>query len=178
MATMLATLTLLNPAPMVVDMPPRQPVPLHVMAVKAAARERAADDVREWRAEQRRLARERAERRAREAAERAARKAAAQAAETHYGSGAEQWRGLVSAYFPGHVDEALVVIRGESGGDQRADNGTCRGLFQIHECHASKFEQVTGLPYFDGVYDPTANVRFAAYLSGGGTNWSAWSVRP
>jgi len=37
---------------------------------------------------------------------------------------------------------------------------------------------VTGLPYFNGVFDPEANARFAAYMSRGGRDWSSWSVRP
>jgi len=172
----------LNPAPMTFDPAPVQVGPSHAhrlaLETKDAARVRAAQGVREWRAERRRIARERAEaeRRAREVARAAARTASAPA--RSYATGVEQWRGLCERYFSGHVDEALYVIRGESGGNPRASNGTCRGLFQIHECHAASFARVTGRPYYDGVYDPTANVRFAAYLSGCGTNWSAWSVRP
>jgi len=172
----------LNPAPMTFDPAPVQvgPTQAHraTRAVKADARDRADRERRRWRAERRRIERERAEaeRRAREVARAAARTASAPA--RSYATGVEQWRGLCERYFPGHVDEALYVMSGESGGNPRASNGICRGLFAIHECHASAFRRVTGLPYFDGVYDPEANARFAAYLSGGGTNWSAWSVRP
>ncbi|HRZ10045.1 MAG TPA: transglycosylase SLT domain-containing protein [Gemmatimonadales bacterium] len=179
---MLTMATFLNPAPALFDPPPLQVAPSRehrrALAVKADARRRADAELREWRAERRRVARERreAERRARQVEAAAARAAAAPA--RTYSSGVEQWRGLFERYFPGHVEEALYVIRGESGGNPRASNGICRGLFQIHECHASAFRRVTGLPYFDGVYDPEANVRFAAYMSRGGADWSAWSVRP
>jgi soluble lytic murein transglycosylase-like protein len=182
---LIAVLAVLNPAPMTFDPAPVQAGPSQAhraaRAVKTDARDRADRERRRWRAEQRRIRAERRAEREREARRTAAARAAAQAAPSpsrSYSSGTEQWRGLCSAYFPGHVDEALYVMSGESGGNPRASNGICRGLFQIHECHASAFRRVTGLPYFDGVYDPTANVRFAAYLSGGGTNWSAWSVRP
>ena len=138
-----------------------------VLCVKADARERARAERRRWQAERRRKAQKRAE-----AQERAA------AAATVPSAATGGWHTLAAAYFPGHEAEALYVIRGESGGNARASNGTCRGLFQIHQCHAAAFQRVTGLPYFDGVYDPEANFRFAAYLSGGGRDWSAWSVRP
>jgi len=95
-----------------------------------------------------------------------------------YGHAVGRWAGIVNDYFTGHVGEALYVIRGESGGDQRADNGVCRGLLQLHECHAAAFRRVTGKSYFWGGFSPRANVRFAAYMSRGGRDWSAWSVRP
>jgi len=94
------------------------------------------------------------------------------------GSGVERWRSLVERYFGENTDAALRVMQGESRGNPRADNGWCRGLFQIHECHAAKFRQKTGLAYFDGVFDAEANIRFAAYMSRGGECWDAWSVKP
>ena len=95
-----------------------------------------------------------------------------------YGARTGRWYPLVHRHFPGHEREALYVIRGESGGNPGASNGICRGLFQLHVCHAAAFRRVTGKPYFNGVYDPAANIRFAAHMSNGGRNWSAWSVRP
>jgi soluble lytic murein transglycosylase-like protein len=89
--------------------------------------------------------------------------------------GVEQWRSLVSRYFGANTDAALRVMKGESGGNPNATNGTCHGLFQIHECHAAKFKSVTGTGDF---FDATANVRFAAYMSQGGKVWTAWSVKP
>lgn len=72
----------------------------------------------------------------------------------------------------------MYVLSGESRGDRRADNGTCRGLFQLHECHARKFREVTGQPYFWGVFNARANARMTAYMTRGGRDWSSWSVRP
>ena len=145
--------------------------------VKTDARERARAERRRWKTEQRRKAQERRERRQLRVAQ-AAQAASPTSATASYSRGVERWRPLVAIYFSGHEDEALYVLRGESGGDPHASNGTCRGLFQLHECHAVAFKRVTGLSYFNGVYDPEANARFAAYLSSGGRNWSAWSVRP
>ncbi len=95
-----------------------------------------------------------------------------------YGPRVGRWYPLVHTYFPSHEGDALYVMRGESGGDPRADNGICRGLWQLHECHAAAFRRVTGKPYFWGVYSPQANAAMAAYMTHGGRNWSAWSVRP
>lgn len=97
-----------------------------------------------------------------------------------YGRAVGRWAGIVNDYFAGHVGEALYVIRGESGGDPRACNGASgsRGLLQLHPCHAAAFRRVTGKPYYWGVFQPRSNIRFAAYMSRGGRDWSAWSVRP
>jgi len=171
MATLLATLTLLNPAPMALDLPPRQPIPKHIMAVKAAARERAADDVREWRAEQRRLARERAERRAREAAERAAKKAAAQTADAYYGGGgAEQWRGLaLEVGWPeSDIPTLLRIIQAESSGNPRATNGQYRGLLQFSSYWYNDYW------HFDP-YDPRQALIYGLKLKRM-CGWSQWST--
>ncbi len=72
----------------------------------------------------------------------------------------------------------MYVLSGESRGNPRADNGVCRGLYQLHECHAAKFRRVTGRPYFWGVFEPEANIVMAAYMTRGGVDWSAWSVQP
>ncbi len=169
MTLILATLTMLNPAPMVLDMPPRQPIPLHVMTVKAAARERAADDVREWRAEQRRLARERAERRAREAAERAAAEAA-QAHAVHYGSGAEQWRGLALevGWSEAELPTLLRIIEAESGGNPRATNGQYRGLLQFSAYWYDDYW------HFDP-YDPRQALSYGLKLKRM-CGWGQWST--
>lgn len=126
------------------------------------------------------------------AAQRAAERGAAQAREKRrdaaavakysrlYGSGVGRWAGIVNDYFRGkHVGEALRVIRGESSGRPRAVNGCHRGLFQISgKWHQRKFRQVTGKRYFWGVFNPRANIKFAAYLSHSGADWSAWDVQP
>lgn len=113
------------------------------------------------------------------AAKKAAAPKASTKASTRSTSGVEQWRPLVVKYFgTATADAALRVMAGESSGNPRAVNGSCRGLFQIHECHAEKFAEVTKQPYSTGVFNPEANIRFAAYMSARGTNWSSWSVQP
>jgi hypothetical protein len=115
-----------------------------------------------------------------EARERAARREAAQIARWSrvFGPTVARWYPLVHQYFPGHVRDALYVMRGESGGRPTASNGTCRGLFQIHECHAAAFRRITGRPYFWHVFDPEANAVMTSHMTRGGVDWSSWSVRP
>lgn len=95
-------------------------------------------------------------------------------------SGAAKWRPLVATYFKGNADAALRVMSGESGGNPNAKNGPCWGLFQIdHEIHAKKIAEkakVWGMKA--DLFDPEFNIRFAAYMSAGGTNWSSWTVQP
>lgn len=40
------------------------------------------------------------------------------------------------------------------GGDPRADNSIAKDSSRSTDGHAAKFKQVTGLPYFNGVFDP------------------------
>lgn len=94
------------------------------------------------------------------------------------GSGVSRWRPLVAKYFGANTEAALRVMKGESGGNPNATNGSCKGLYQIHACHAAKFKEVTGKPYSTGVFDPAANIKFAAYMSNHGSNWASWSVKP
>lgn len=88
-------------------------------------------------------------------------------------AGVEQWRPLVSAYFPaGQTDRALCVMWHESRGNPAAENptSTATGLFQI----------LAGLwgPHFGvtatDLHDPDLNTRLAAriYQSQG---WTAWA---
>jgi len=105
-----------------------------------------------------------------------------QAAESHgaVGSGVGRWRDLVSRYFGANTDAALRVMQGESRGNPGATSGSCRGLFQIHSrAHASKLAQKAAAWGMENdLYDPEFNVRFAAYMSAGGTNWSSWTCQP
>lgn len=77
-------------------------------------------------------------------------------------------RWLPAAKFAGWAKgqwrDLLTCIRRESGGNRRASNGICRGLTQIHVCHAAEFLRVTGRRYFNGVYEALANLRFAHWL--------------
>lgn len=93
--------------------------------------------------------------------------------------GVEQWRGLVSAWFGANTDDALTVIACESGGNPDAANprSSARGLFQ----HLGRFwPERSAAAGFAGadIFDPEANVAVAAWLSGGGTDWSHWVCQP
>lgn len=78
------------------------------------------------------------------------------------------WRDLITAHFGADTPTACRVMMCESGGDPYAVNDDPRyyaaGLFQIIKQWANRFQQITGLPYYDGRFDPNANVMFAAYL--------------
>lgn len=85
----------------------------------------------------------------------------------------ERWRPLVAKYFPPNlVDKALWVIMYESGGrpDAVGDGGNAIGLFQIH--HAGSIQ---GRPPKEALFDPEANIRFAALNLGAAYgNWKPW----
>lgn len=88
-----------------------------------------------------------------------------------HSSGVEQWRTLVSSYFPAdQVEKALRVMACESGGDPYADNprSTAAGLYQFL---ASTW---AATPYAaSSVYDPTSNVAAAAWLWSR-QGWTPW----
>ena len=96
----------------------------------------------------------------------------------HRGMGSgdvEQWRSLVSSYFPaGQVDNALCVINSESGGNPNArnPNSTASGLFQIM---ASVWAAHYGTTY-EGLYNPETNTSIAASIYGH-SGWEPWSPR-
>jgi peptidoglycan hydrolase CwlO-like protein len=99
----------------------------------------------------------------------------------------EQWRPLVSTYFPSHrVDEALKILRCESNGDPGALNpySGAAGLFQfLRGTWNGLPASVSGGTYESGqVFDPVANTRSAAWLANryeelGHYYWQAWSCR-
>lgn len=101
-------------------------------------------------------------------------------------SGVEQWRDLVTRWVTHYggsevnVEQFLSVMRKESGGNPTSVNKSsgCSGLMQIHPCHAEKYLSITSQPYYDGRFDPSANIQFAAYMSAGGRDWSSWSAKP
>ncbi len=96
----------------------------------------------------------------------------------------EQWRVLVSQYFPSNrVDEALQIISCESNGDPDAYNpySGASGLFQFIP---STWTTTAGPAGFPGasVFDPTANIGSAAWLANvyedqGQYFWTAWSCK-
>ncbi len=97
----------------------------------------------------------------------------------------ERWRPLVRRYFPhGQVEEALAVMRCESGGDPRAKNrrSSARGLFQFLSGTWRMVAAARGAAGADP-YDPEANVASAAWLvrtsvAAGLDPWAHWSCRP
>ena len=96
----------------------------------------------------------------------------------------EQWRGLVSAYFPSdRVEEALRIIDCESNGDPNALNpySGAAGLFQFLP---STWESTSPKAGFEGasVFDPEANIGSAAWLANrysqlGYYYWHPWSCK-
>ncbi len=96
----------------------------------------------------------------------------------------EQWRGLVSAYFPsGRVNEALAILDCESNGNPEALNpySGAAGLFQFLP---ATWNQASNGAGFGGAsaFDPEANVAAAAWLGKRYENlgqyfWRPWSCR-
>lgn len=91
-----------------------------------------------------------------------------------------RWEPLVRRYFGSNTPAALRVMAGESGGDPNARNGSCVGLYQIHsKAHADKVrEKAREWRMTADLTDAEFNIRFAAYMSGGGRNWTSWEVQP
>jgi hypothetical protein len=97
----------------------------------------------------------------------------------------EQWRPLVTAYFPaGVVDDALSVLWCESVGDPDATNPVsgAAGLFQHLPRYWPERAEAIGFPAATP-YDPGANVAAAAWLVGvslevGLPAWYFWTCRP
>lgn len=47
---------------------------------------------------------------------------------------------------------------------------------QINTVHRRQFEEVTGQPFYDGVYVPWFNVQYARWLwEQGGGSWGPWA---
>jgi len=85
------------------------------------------------------------------------------------GTGVEQWRSLVLAYFgPERVDTALCIMSYESGGNPNAQNprSSAAGLFQIVEFWWDK--------YGGDRYDPVTNVALAHVIYDQ-QGWTAWN---
>jgi Transglycosylase SLT domain len=102
------------------------------------------------------------------------------------GSNVEQWRSLVAEFFPGEVDIALCVIRGESGGNPNAKNpnSSAAGLWQFLKSTWDKTSpddfgvpiEVTGGSYDSGApFDPVAATRAAAWLRNA-EGWGQWNA--
>lgn len=96
----------------------------------------------------------------------------------------ERWRGLVEQYFPAsRVDEALAIMRCESGGDPDALNpySDAAGLFQFLPSTWATTAPKAGFPDASP-FDAEANIASAAWLGKryealGEYFWRAWSCR-
>lgn len=91
------------------------------------------------------------------------------------GNDVEQWTPLVAGQFPpDQVENALCVIRYESGGNPDAKNprSEARGLFQVM---ASVWASHYGVSYSD-LYSPEINTYVAAQIWGD-AGWKPWSSR-
>lgn len=96
----------------------------------------------------------------------------------------EQWRDLVSQYFPSNrVEEALRILQCESLGDPEAYNpfSGASGLFQFIPSTWASTAPQAGFPDADP-FNPEANVGTAAWLANryqelGQNYWQAWSCR-
>lgn len=91
-------------------------------------------------------------------------------------SDVEQWRPLVAGHFPpNQVNNALCVIKSESGGNAGVDNlkgSAARGLFQIM---TTVWAKELGWKASD-FYSPEKNV-YAAHYIWSHSGWSPWSYR-
>lgn len=82
------------------------------------------------------------------------------------GSGVERWRPLVAKYFGSATDEALAIMKCESGGNPNAvnynSNSVDRGLMQVNSCHGA-----------GSTFDPEGNIAYSyrLYRSSG---WRPW----
>lgn len=98
--------------------------------------------------------------------------------------GVEQWRGLVSQYFPAHrVDEALQIMQCESLGDPNAYNpySGASGLYQFLPATWATTAPMAGFPDVSA-FEPAANIATAAWLANryeqlGQNYWQSWSCR-
>lgn len=101
-----------------------------------------------------------------------------------YSGSAEQWRSMVSQFFPSdRVDQALAIIDCESNGNPNAENpySGAAGLFQFLPSTWASTAPNAG---YGGasVFDPEANIASAAWLANryhqlGKPYWQAWSCR-
>jgi hypothetical protein len=82
----------------------------------------------------------------------------------------------IAAWFPENYDRAVQIASCESGMNPGAVSrgGGNHGLFQINNVHQGAFESVTGVSFFDGVYNAYYNAQFARHLYDN-SGWSPWA---
>lgn len=101
-----------------------------------------------------------------------------------YSGSAEQWRSLVSQFFPGNrVEEALRIIDCESNANPNAENpySGAAGLFQFLPSTWASTAPSAGYAGAS-VFDPEANIASAAWLANryqelGYYFWQPWSCK-
>ena len=96
------------------------------------------------------------------------------------GSDVEQWRSLVSGYFPAdQMEKALCVMAGESGGNPNAKNprSTAAGLWQFLRGTWNWVASQLGGPDYDSgaPYDPVIATQYAHHLWAQ-QGWSPWNA--
>lgn len=92
----------------------------------------------------------------------------------------EQYRGLVSQYFPADVvNEALSVMECESSGNPNARNAQsgATGLFQHLPKYWDSRSRAAGIPGAN-IFDPNANVKVAGWLYSQSGTWDHWECKP
>ncbi len=96
-----------------------------------------------------------------------------------YSEGVEQWRGLVTIYFPAEwVEWGLTIMSCESGGNPLAKSpiSTASGLFQHLASYWQDRSARAGWAGAD-IFNPEANIAVAAWLLDGGKGWRHWECR-
>lgn len=83
----------------------------------------------------------------------------------------------LARWFGDVLSQARAVAQCESSFDPNAVGGNNYGLMQINIVHRADFEQFTGRPWHDGIFDPDANVMYARKLYDE-LGWSPWSCKP
>lgn len=83
----------------------------------------------------------------------------------------------IGYWFPDLYDEATAVATCESRMDPNvvSASGSFHGMWQIGErWHRERFEQVTGVPFEQGVYEPYYATQYARWLYDQ-QGWDPWS---
>lgn len=93
-------------------------------------------------------------------------------------------RGLICKYFDKNCAEALAIANCESGLSPfnfsvkpNRDGTEDHGAFQVNDkWHQKRFEQMYGIPFEIGIYDPELNVQYAKFLYEH-SGWNAWTCK-
>lgn len=95
-----------------------------------------------------------------------------------YAEGVEQWRTLITQYFPTEVNTALRIIACESRGNPNAKSpiSTAAGLWQFLRSTWDRAAGATGSPSYSagGPYDPVWATINASWLRARGSGWRQW----